>query len=210
MAYQLSTLVTNVQNRLDDTGFSAEIIKQFINDAQRDYLGDKRWRFMEETADFTATIGSQLLGTLPDDYEMPITLRVTTPYNAARILNFMDYKDVDRIYPAPTLLGNTLPFAWYEFANTIYLLPAAGQAYTLQLRYIKVPTELSADADVPVIPEEFQELLVLGALWRCHEFNDDYDKAALTKVKESDLLTKLNKRYGVRQLGQRSIMRRGI
>ena len=209
MAYVLSNLVSQVQSRLDDTGFSSATIKQFINDAQREVTNDKRWRFMETTTTLTTSSGSQAIGSFPSDYQIAIDLRISQPEAYAKKLPFLDYSVVDSDYPEATSYGNSTPMFWYEYGNTPYVFPASDQTYTLTLRYLKTPTELSADADVPQIPSEFQEILVLGGLWRCHELNDDYDKAAIVRQRADDLLISMTKRYGFRLLDGPRIMRVG-
>ena len=209
MSYTLSNLVSQVQSRLDDTGFSSTTIKQFINDTQREITNDKRWRFMEATTNLTSSVGSQSIGSFPADYQIAIDLRISSPVAYAKKLPFLDYTVVDEQYSDQTIYANSTPMFWYEYANVPYIFPQADQVYTLTLRYLKTPTELSADADVPQIPEEYQELLVLGALSRCHELNDDYDKAAIVRQKIDELLISMTKRYGFRLLDGPRIMRAG-
>ncbi len=47
--------------------------------------------------------------------------------------------------------------------TTISLYPAATGAGTLTVRYHRVPPTLTAGSDVPILPEMYHELLVIGA-----------------------------------------------
>lgn len=200
MAYTLSNLVSQVQAKLDDTGFSSGTIKQFINDTQREIFNSYTLRFMESSTTLTATIGSAVAGTLPADYQIAIDLRITAPVNYAKLLLPIDYKELDSYNPAQTTNG--VPSYWYEFGTSISTDVPAVSALTYTLRYYRTPTELLADADVPVIPSEFQEVLVLGAFKRCLQLNDSYDQAAVIQINEFDpLISRMVQRFGPRQQG---------
>lgn len=206
MPYTTAALVTQVQNKLDDSQFSPTLIKQFINDAQREVFNTKQLRFMEASTTFSTVAGDDELGVEPTDMQIPIDLRITAPVNFGSKLVFRSYNEIDQWYPVPSL-GVGTPTDWYEFAGNIKLYPTPDQVYTLTLRYQKVPTELSADADVPQIPEEFQEILVLGALKRCLEFNDQYDQSAFVDVSVARLLDQMTRRYGLRHADGPIMMR---
>ena len=195
MAYTTGALVTQIQNKLDDTSFSSSLLKQFLNDSQREIFNSRMSKFVEKTQDFTLTVGQDSIGTLPTDLQMVIDLRITSPYNYANVLTPYDIQEFDVNFPQPALAGNALPTLWYRFGSTINVFPRPNQAYTVQLRYFKTPNELVNDADVPELPSEFQELLVLGAYMRALEFNDNYDQAAIIKRKFDEMLDIMTKRY---------------
>ena len=206
MTYQLSTVRTRVQQKLDDTSFSTTTLNQFINDAQRDILNSRRFGFMEAEATVTTTSGSNALTSVPTTLQTPLSLRVYTPIGNAIVLPYIEYEDIDVIVPNMSLVGNTAPVRWYVFARTPYVYPNSDATYTLKLRYIKSPTELTSDSSVPEIPEDFGEILVLGALKRAHEFNDDNDKAQMVQIQIDGLIEKMDERYK-RQAGSPHIMR---
>lgn len=199
MSYTLGTLISNVQAKLDDTGFSSANITQFINDTQREIFNNYALQFVEGTATLTSTANTALISTgIPTDLQIPIDLTVTAPAGYAGLLRYVDFKEIDAAYPG-TVTTN-IPTRWYSFAGSIYLDPTPNQAFTLTLRYLKRPTELTGASDVPQIPEEFQEILVLGALKRCLQLNDSYDQAAVIQINEYDpMVVKLVQRYAVGQ-----------
>ena len=58
------------------------------------------------------------------------------------------------------------PMYWTFIGSTIHVYPTADAAYTYNVLYSSTITVLVADIDVPVIPEEYDEILVWGALAR--------------------------------------------
>ena len=53
----------------------------------------------------------------------------------------------------------------------------AGTAYNYRIYYLKSPTALAVDADIPEIPVEFHEDLVIWCLIKANEMTEDYDAA---------------------------------
>ena len=56
------------------------------------------------------------------------------------------------------------------------------------------------DTDKPLIPYEFGEILVLGALARCERRRDNFDYAGVYEAKMDELVTNMKLRYCPRQL----------
>lgn len=201
MAYQLSSIVTKVQKRIRDTGYSSSTIKEFINDAQNALFNEYDLRFMETSQGYTLTVDIQDITNgsgLPSNFVRAIDLFITTD-DYAKILTYVDFKDIDKAYPDAADDNPGTPRFWYMVGNTINVYPKPDQAYTLTLRFIKRPTELSADADVPEVPKEFEELLVYGASYRAFEEKDMDDKAAVFENKYLAEVQKLVNRYSRRQ-----------
>lgn len=112
---------------------------------------------------------------------------------------YPDKTDTTR-YPASS------PQYWYHDGATIRLFPTPNTGYALTLRYYKIPTELTADADVPTIPSQHGELLVSGASYRILQVKDNYDQAGIHQNKYDELLAKLVVRDAQPQIGQVHIM----
>lgn len=205
MAYNLSTVRTRIQKKLDDTNFSVATNNQFINDGQRDILNSRRFVFMEREATLTTTNGLDTVTGTPSDMQVPLTLRLYSPTNYATALPYLEYEEFDVSIPNPSLAGNTVPTSWRVFNKTIYVYPIANGTYTLKLKYIKVPAELVNDIDVPEIPEEFSEALVLAGYRRALEHNDNYDQAQVIQIQIDEQLNKMDERYK-RQSGRPHIM----
>lgn len=206
MAYNLGTVRSRVEQKLDDESFGVAKLNQFINDGQRDILNSRRFTFMERSSDLTTSVGSALLTGTPTDLQVPLSLRIYEPQNYATLLTYMEYEDFDATIPNQNLVGNTVPQYWRIFNGVIEVYPNADQEFTLKLKYLKEPTELSSDSDVPEIPEAFGETLVLAAYKRALEHNDDYDQAQVIQSQIDIQMDTMDERYK-RQFGLPHVMR---
>lgn len=212
MSYILGDLVSRVQNRVKDTSFSTAEIKNFINDTQRDVFNEYRLPFMQATQDYTLTAGTSDITSgdgLPANFVQALDLTLDANGNQ-HYVTFKDIRELDKTNPNPgdsTAYANNLPQYAYKYGSTINLFPAPAGAYTALLRYYKKPTDLSEDADIPEIPSEFEELLVVGASYRVFQVKDNYDKAGILENKYMELLSKLASRYSQTQVGHATQMR---
>jgi hypothetical protein len=205
-------IVTRVQQRVRDTGYSSTEIKGYLNDTQNDVFNEYRLPFMETTHDYTFTVGVSDITNgsgLPTDYVQAIDLFLTTA-GQERVIPYRDIREIDANTPDPTDT-TTHPAGssteWYMYARTPRVNPTPDLAYTATLRYYKRPTLLSSDSDVPSLPSEFEELLVVGAAYRVLQAKDQYDQAAILQNKYDELLDKLVLRYTQTQVGAVTIMR---
>lgn len=212
MAYTVSGLTTRVQQRVRDTGYSSSEILTYLNDTQRDIFNEYRLPFMETSQDYTlATSTSDITNGsgLPSNYVQAINLYLTSS-GYEKKLPFKDIREVDEYYPDPddtTKHPANVPEFWYYYAETIRVYPKPLSTYTVTLRYYKEPTALSADADVPEVPSEFEEIMVLGAAYRVLQVKDNYDQAEILQNKYDEILQKMVVRYGQAQVGKPTLMR---
>lgn len=203
MAYTTGSLVTKVQQRIRDTGYSSTEIKNYINDTQNDVFNEYRLRFMEDSQPYTLTVGTADITNgsgLPTNYVQALDILVTT-IGKESCLKYVDVRSVDN------LSSNGQPIAWYIFENTINLYPKPVSSDSISLRYYKKPTELVSDSDIPEIPSEFGELLVVGAAYRVMQVKDNYDQAGILQNKYDEILQKLVSKYSQSQVGSPTIMR---
>jgi hypothetical protein len=212
MAYQLSTVIPKVQARVRDSAYSTTEITDYLNDTINDVFNEYRLTFMQTTQTYTVTVGVSDItngSSLPTNYVEAINLTLTTA-GSEMIIPYQDFTQIDAQYPDPddiTRNPKGAPRYWYFYANTIKLFPAPDLAYTLSLRYYKKPTTLSSDADIPEIPSQFEELLVVGAGYRVLQVKDQYDQAGVLQNKYDEILQKLVVRYGQHQVGVPNLMR---
>lgn len=206
MTYNLGSVRQRVQQKLDDVAFDTATLNQFINDGQRDIFNSRRFTFMERQGTVTTIASSEVLTTGLTDVQIPLSLRLYTPLGNANLLTYIEYEDFDEWLANENLVGKTTPSYWRIFNNTILLFPIPDAVYTLKIRYIKTPIELTTDLQVPEIPEEFSEVLVLAAFRRAQEFNDDNDQAQITQQQIDIQTTTMVERYQ-RQAGTPHIMK---
>lgn len=71
------------------------------------------------------------------------------------------------------------PTYWHLEDRTLLTYPASDEV--LEVRYVKVPVDLTADADVPVVPARYHDLLVDGAVVRAYKDSDNYEAMAAVR-----------------------------
>lgn len=206
MAYQTSDIVTLVQKRVRDTNYDTTEIKQYLNDTQNDVFNEYRLPFMQTSQTYTVTIGASDITNgsgLPTNYAQAVDL-MNTYASSEQLIPYKKFTELDFLYPDEddtTVHSAGAPLYWYFYAETIRIFPVPAKAYTLLLRYYKTPTLLSADGDIPSLPSQFQELLVVGAAYRVLQVKDNYDQAAILENKYDEILSKLVMQSSQPQVG---------
>lgn len=196
MNYTLAGLRQRVMiDKLDDEDFDPEIIDNFINDAQRDIFNQFELPFQEKIFSGVIPVGAVM-------FQLPNDVAQVQTHSITGVRNFMNnkaaFRDFFAAYPDAVNETPAQPFVWTQYAGNILLSAPTDKEYTLTTYYIRKPKTLDQDTSVPEIPEEFSELLVLGALMRVHDRNEDsdlYDKVAGQYERQ---LTALVNRYGFR------------
>lgn len=212
MAYNLGIITSKVGARIRDSGYAAGEIINYINDTQNDVFNEYRLSFMQTTQNYTlATNTSDITNgsNLPTNYVQALDLSLTTA-GREKILTYRDIREIESLYPDPddtTRHPANVPNDWYFYAGIIRVFPVPNSAYTVTLRYYKKPTILVDSVDVPEIPSEFEELLVVGAAYRIMQIKDNYDQAGILENKYGELLQKLAVKYSVLQVGKPTVMR---
>lgn len=212
MAYTTGNLVSRVQTRIRDTGFSSSTILSLLNETQFDIFNEYRFPFMQTQQNYTLVVNDEDItggNGLPTNYVQALNLTLTTA-GRQKNLPFINFSEVEHRYPDPTdttAYPTGVPSAAYYANGTINVHPLPDSAYTVTLSYIKKPTELDSDDDVPQIPSEFGEILVLGAAYRALQIKDNYDQAAVLQNKYDEILQKLAVKYNQIQVGTPARMR---
>lgn len=201
MAYNLSTVRSRViTGKLDDPDYDPSIVTDFINDTQRSIFNRQELPFMEKV--FVGTLpNNEYIFEFPADFQLAQSLVIRTPelsnYDLSN--NYLPFRDFNARFPAPSLSSTGRPSVWTTYGDKLYLNVRTDATYTLSMFYIKTPATLSDNAHVPEIPEEFQEVLVLGAYYRVLQRNEDYDLAAAVKQEYREELINMVTRLGKRQ-----------
>lgn len=208
MAYTLGDIADKVRARVRDTAYASDEITNYVNDTINDIYNEYRLPFMQTIQTYTVTIGVSDITNgvlLPANYVQAINLTLTTA-SYEKVIPYYDFQQADEAYPDPddTTLHPTSssPDYWYFYGNTIRVFPAPKTAYALTLRYYKKPTALDDDADVPDVPAQYEEILVMGASYRVLQVKDNYDQAAILQNKYDEILDKLVARSVQPQVGR--------
>lgn len=199
--YNLGGLINRIKVRLDDEEYPDTTITQFLNDALFDCLGEAHYQFLEKVYVNTTQTPGVLL--LPKDYQTAITMTAKIDNNVWPF-RYMDYKDFLN-------MGKESGVKNYRFTifggRLLYNVPDVSEDedgdgeefYEVTLYYLAKPLPLVQDTDVPIIPYEFGEVLVMGALARAERLRDNFDYAAIYENKYDELVTNMKLRYCPRQ-----------
>lgn len=205
MEYNLAGIRRRVLiDKLDDDEFDPQVVDNFINDTQRDIFNQYELPFQEKIFQGTIPAGSTMFK-MPSDVAQVQSFSVLgVPRFSERQIDFRSFfskhNDVANA-PASSILD------WTLYAGNILTSAPTDQPYTMTLFYIRKPQTLKQDNDVPEIPEEFSELLVLGAFMRVQRRNEDFDLARETYAEYREKLDLLVQRYGVRSTSGPIIMK---
>lgn len=214
--YNLAGLVNRIKTRLKDVDYDDDTIKQFINDAYFEIVGETHYPFLEKTNPYQTFIGGKL--PLPQDFQSVFMLTRT---DKDGIVTKLDYNPAHTFFerkPGSPVNQNTFTV----YGNNVYFVldgkcpltctPDCEDAdlYTMMLYYLAKPQSLVNDTDVPAIPSEYGEVIVLGALARAEQLRDNFDFATIYENKKNEILTNLNERYGPRQLQNENFARPNV
>lgn len=203
MEYTLSELRRDVAiDMLDDEEYDAGIIDRALNKTQREIFNQFELTFQEKIFSGTIPTASTMFK-YPTDLALAQDHIVTSPDGQQSSLKhlYIPFERFNQMYPTP---ANNKPgpiTAWTSYGGNIITSAPTDQEYTIDFYYIKKPALLKADTDVPEIPEEFSELLVLGAYIRIAKRNEDLDLANVAVQDYAAMLNKLVERYGYRMTG---------
>lgn len=201
MDFTLSGIRTRVIiDKLDDEDYDSDIVDRFINDTIRYIYNRYELPFQEKIFSGIIPQGATIFED-PTDVALVQSRLITSPdgtqYDMTR--TYTDFRTFNSLYPTPANNAASKVGVWTQYGGNVLLSAPTDKEYTMNIFYIKKPTFLSADGDVPGLPYEFEEAIVLGALYRCQKRNEDEVLAADTKRDFKDELDTLASRYGFRQ-----------
>jgi hypothetical protein len=98
-----------------------------------------------------------------------------------------------------TIIGNTIHFYLPKENCEEIDENNPDSYYTMKIYYLAKPQKLSKPTDTPLIPSEYGEILIYGALARAERRRGNYDFAQIYDNQKSELITNMAMRYGPRQ-----------
>lgn len=122
-----------------------------------------------------AYICRKIFYSLPSDVDRIVDLRQSRTTSK---LGAVDIRTFDKYLPDPTAVADPMYYylAGVDSSNywQIGLYPIPSTVENIQVRYLKIPSDMSASTDTPVIPEKFHDIIVYGALYMFgHPYIDD-------------------------------------
>lgn len=166
-------------------------VKDWINLGQRDFVLRELWPFREATDTITTVAGTQeyTLSSETADLDNQNIISVAIQGANARKLSYAPFNQLRTDNPDFDEEGQTVPTHYYIKAGKIGFWPNPNDAYSIAVDYFKIPTELSSDSDVSIIPLSYREALMHYALSLEHDFNTDPDLAQKSFVRYEQIVT---------------------
>ncbi len=163
-------LISEVLSFQFSVGKYESLVKTWLNDGQRKAVQQSEFRTQEEAKAFTTAVGDST-------YELPS--------NFCRWIDFYDTgvnwplvplekREYDSLEPS-----SGRPQLYTVIGNQITLWPTPDGAYSLSLRYWRLPQDMVADGDEPEIPAQYHEVLVAYAMWKAYLRENDYQAATV-------------------------------
>lgn len=205
MAYNLAGIRKRVLvDKLDDDEFEPEVVDNFINDTLRNIYNQFELPFQEKIFQGTIPAGASMFQ-LPDDLALmqSQTLAGVPGFSKLQVR----WREFIQRNPDVANAPASAPGMWALYSNNILLSAPTDKEYTMTMYYIKKPKRLEQDTDIPELPEEFEELLVLGAYKRILDRNEDFDLGNAVETQYQNILSQLVNRYGYREADGPIIMK---
>lgn len=207
MAFIFSDLKTKLQTQVGDPNLDDTVAGDALNYTQQEIFGTFDLTLNSGQQTNSVTAGTNVLASaLPTDFQRISSLYISAPAALAEDLTpyFMKIKDFRTKYPnAGTYAG---PLQEWSFWTSVEFAMNASATVTVKLDYSKTIPYLSAGTDVPVIPQSFEELLILGAKIRIFEQKEDFDYSNQFTNRYADLLEAFTTRYSTRQVDNQIVV----
>lgn len=206
MAYTLTDLKTKLRTQIGDSSIDSTILLDALNYTEQSIFNTVELTLNSTYQSNTVAAGANTLTTaLPSDLQKITALYITSPTAYAQDLTecFVSPKEFRKMYP---LVNTTNPLKYWTFWTGVEFSTLADQEHTIRIDYTKSVPLLSADSDVPTIPQSFEELLIVGAKMKIYEQKEDFDYAGQFQTRYGDLLEAFLTRYSTRQVDGQFIM----
>lgn len=165
----LAQLVTAVRDEISEPtpGFVSDAeVKRWLNRANYDLVDagaiESTTSQSITTVDGTEQYALESEAGLVEQVEL-VDASVSTEFTILRPLS-LEERDTD---------GTGEPRGYYVVENKLVIVPVPDSTYTLRVWYTRSGVTLSADADVPIIPARFHDLLTLFAVSQAKRKGDD-------------------------------------
>lgn len=200
MAYTLSGIRNRILlDKLDDEDFDTGVIDNFINDALKDIFSEVTLPFTEKI--FTGTLPSgAYIFEFPDDVSQLQSLILTDSENKSIDISnyYLDFRTFNSLYMAPVTNEAGTIREWTLYGNKMLTSRPTENNSVMTIYYNKVPKLLVEDDDIPELPAEFEEALLLGAFYRVQFREGDNEEGLLTKSEFRAKMEQMLVRYGNR------------
>jgi hypothetical protein len=149
---------------LNDGGAGLDRVKRWVNEAMHELCEEADWPFLELTTSGAAPLSITDLR------------KILSVYNSTKALPLQWVPRHHLVATYGDLQTAGTPRFYYIDANTVRVYPTATD--TLAVRYVRVPADLSADSDTPLVPARYRNLIVDGAVCRALYDANQFEQAA--------------------------------
>ena len=165
MAMNFAALLDEVNDRgynhISDTRLG-----RYVNQSYKSICNRAPWPFL-----LTTTTGVAPL-TISD---LRAVLSVVDTTNKTKLYHSDRRNLIESVSTDLTITGT--PSYWYQESRTVIKVYPANTTSTLSVHYLKVPATLTG-TDAHLIPDEFEDLIIDGAVIRALKDSDELDAAA--------------------------------
>ena len=193
MDYTLETLISILRKRLQDENFDKDTLTIFINQAQEEILGEDKYPFMQRIDEYIAEPRGEI--SLPPAYAGTFYIYAKKPKQPRQELNFVSpeefFNNTQIRMMTYTTFANTLFYNIYKSSDE-----CDCDGFKIMHLYLENPRPLTADKDRSIIPPQYIEALILGALYRAEQLRDNFDYAQIYQNQQDQILTNMKQRLG--------------
>lgn len=191
----LSDVRQAVRSNLDDMQYDGTKIDNAINWFQFELFNDTRTSLMETTTNLTLGAGAASVA-MPTDTQLLLNLTVTVPTVYSIWKKKTEQQTFDERYPGFDVYTARAVDEWTTFGNSLrFSAPAAAQT-TIRVDYLRRPVKATADAPTLEVPDQYEELVVLGAQARVMEVNEDFAEASQIRANMEPLMITFKRNEG--------------
>lgn len=97
-------------------------------------------------------------------------------------------------YPQQTEIGMAMHYRVFDNLLEVYPLPQSSTIYVVE--YFKMPADMAADADLPVFPEQYHDMLVAGAVAMAYRDDGNAQAASGYEAEYQSMLKALQLEMG--------------
>mgnify|MGYP003111551449 FL=1 len=188
---------------IDTTDISNATLNHFISEGYNLIIhSEKRWPFLETSTTFSTVAGTK-------DYSLNTVGANESTGNGLReigslktddhVIELIGFDDGDIMYPLDT---NTTgePWYWSYWSDTVRVYPTPDAAYTIYVRGYRNAAPFGSgsgatDDTNPDLPDAFDTVLSLYAIYRCYQQQEDGGMAQQYYVQFLGELSNLAARY---------------
>lgn len=191
----------NIQDQIIEYGYGSgdrDRIKNYINRCYRDVASRFRWTWTEDSI-AVSTVAGDATTTLSASIDQWGRLR---PNEAGLVVpQFVDWHSFnnDFIVVAEADLDEGMPLYYSLWDSKIFWNPIPDDIYAYTAECWIVPTDLSANADEPLIPATDRDVLVVGGCMHAALRDKDWSAYQIWQSQYEGMIAKMKRKATMRQ-----------